>query len=213
MTGHGSGNSAQEREAAEQAPQADSGLWTIPNLISGLRIAAIPVFLWMLLGLEQPGPSAVLLGLIAATDALDGMVARKLGQVSEFGKFLDPLADRLVVFSSVLGGVLAGLVPPWLGWPLIGREIAIGAVSLYLLGKLKLKVEVRRLGKIATGMVFTAIPFYYMAGTGLAPGVWGFLGAIVGASGLTLYLIVSWQYLGDMRRRLRSKEREPSASR
>ena len=182
----------------------DSGLWTVPNLISILRILAIPVFLWVLLGRDAPGASAILLGVIASTDYLDGLVARKLGQVSEIGKFLDPLADRLVVFSSVVGGLLAGLVPPWLGWPLIGREVLIGLATLYLLMTVKLRVEVRHLGKVATGMVFTAVPFYYLTGTSFIPGFWGLVGAVVGGVGLILYLIVSWQYLGDMRQALRT---------
>lgn len=190
----------------------DAGLWTVPNLISVLRILAIPVFLWVLLGRDQPGASAILLGVIAATDWLDGFVARRLGQVSEIGKFLDPLADRLVVFSSVIGGLLAGLVPPWLGWPLIGREVAVGLVSLYLLLTLKLKVDVRHLGKVATGMVFTAVPFYYLTGTGFVPGLWALLGAVVGGVGLVLYLVVSWQYLGDMRQALRSARQDSSTT-
>ncbi len=192
--------------------ESDSGLWTVPNLISALRIAAIPVFLWLLLGRDQPGASAVLLGFIAATDFLDGMVARRLGQVSEIGKLLDPLADRLLVFSSVVGGLLAGLVPPWLGWPLIGRELAIGAVSLYLLWKIKLRIEVRRLGKLATGLVFTAIPFYYVSGTGLMPDVWRWLGAAVGAVGLIFYFIVTVQYLNDMRHQIRSRPKTSTTS-
>ena len=184
--------------------EGDSGLWTVPNLISALRIAAIPAFLWVLLGLDRPGWSAILLGVIACTDFLDGMAARRLGQVSQIGKFLDPLADRLVVFSSVIGGLLAGLVPSWLGWPLVGREVLIGVASLYLLARLKLKVEVRQMGKVATGFVFTAIPFYYMAGTGFFPGFWRSTGAVVGVVGLILYAMVTWQYLGDMRTALRS---------
>ncbi len=192
--------------------ESDSGLWTVPNLISALRIAAIPVFLWLLLGRDQPGASAVLLGFIAATDFLDGMVARRLRQVSEIGKLLDPLADRLLVFSSVVGGLLAGLVPPWLGWSLIGRELAIGAISLYLLWKIKLRIEVRRLGKLATGLVFTAIPFYYVSGTELMPDVWRWLGAAVGAVGLTFYFIVTVQYLNDMRHQIRSGPKTSTTS-
>ena len=147
--------------------------------------------------------AAVLLGVIASTDYLDGVLARKLGQVSEIGKFLDPLADRLVVFASVVGGLLAGLVPPWLGWPLLAREAVIGLMTLYLLSKLKLRVPVRQLGKVATGLVFLAVPLYYLAGTGIAPGFWQWPGAVIGSAGLLLYLIVSWQYLGDMRRSIR----------
>ena len=178
-------------------------MWTIPNLISILRIAAIPAFLWVLLGRDDPGRAALLLAVIASTDYVDGVLARKLGQVSEIGKFLDPLADRLVVFASVIGGLLAGVVPPWLGWPLVAREVVVGLATLYLLSKVKVRVPVRRLGKIATGLVFVAVPVYYLTGTGIAPGVWQWPGAVIGSAGLVLYLIVSWQYLGDMRRSVR----------
>ena len=144
-----------------------------------------------------------MLGLIAWTDQLDGWLARRLGQVSEIGKFLDPLADRLVVASSVIGGLVAGVVPPWLGWPLLGREALIGAATLYMLATLRIKVPVRQLGKVATGLVFAAVPFYYMAHTGFLPAMWQWSGAVMGAAGLVLYLIVSWQYAGDMRSAVR----------
>lgn len=157
----------------------------------------------MLLGRDDPGLAAILLGVIASTDYLDGVLARKLGQVSEIGKLLDPLADRLVVFTSVIGGLLAGLVPGWLGWSLLAREVVIGIATLYLLSKLKVRVPVRQLGKIATGLVFVAVPVYYLTGTGIAPGFWQWPGAVIGSAGLILYLIVSWQYVGDMRRSVR----------
>ncbi len=183
-------------------PQPDAGLWTVPNLVSGLRIAAIPLFLWLLLGRDEPGWAAVLLGVIAWTDYLDGWLARRLGQVSEIGKFLDPLADRLVVAASVIGGLVAGVVPGWLGWPLVVREAAIGAATLYLLLKLKVKVAVRQLGKSATALVFVSIPFYYLSHTTVLPSLGWWVGTVTGIAGLALYLVVSWQYLGDMRRAL-----------
>ncbi len=189
-----------DEAASPSSLDTDRGLWTVPNLISALRIAAIPLFLWVLLGRDNPGLAAVMLGVIAWTDYLDGWLARKLDQVSEIGKFLDPLADRLVVASSVIGGLAAGVVPPWLGWPLLAREAAIGAVALYLLVTLRIKVAVRQLGKAATVFVFCAVPFYYLAHTGFFPGFWQLLGAATGVTGLILYLIVSWQYAGDMRR-------------
>lgn len=192
--------------AAKPGPSAraegDAGLWTVPNLISVLRIASVPVFLWVLLGRGNPVLAAWMLAAAAASDYLDGVLARRLGQVSEIGKFLDPLADRLVVFASVAGGLLAGLVPGWLGWPLLAREAAVGAAALYLLFKVNIKVKVRWIGKLSTGLVFAAVPFYYLAGAGADPGLWRGLGAWLGGAGLLLYLAVTWQYAGDIRRSL-----------
>ena len=188
--------------------EGDAGLWTVPNLISVLRIAAVPVFLWVLLGRENPVLAAWMLAVAAASDYLDGVLARRLGQVSEIGKFLDPLADRLVVFASVAGGIWAGLVPGWLGWPLLARETAVGAASLCLLFKVKVKVKVRAAGKLATGLVFAAVPFYYLAGAGGDPGLWRGFGAWLGGAGLLLYLAVTWQYAGDIRRILRLHSRQ-----
>ena len=183
----------------DEAATGDAGLWTWPNLVSVLRILALPVFLWVLLGLDRPFPAAVLLGLISVTDLLDGMLARRLGQVSEIGKILDPVADRLVVFAGVVGGMAAGLVPLWLGVSLLVREAIIGPTTVYYLMRHAVRVPVRRMGKTATALIFFAVPFYYLTGTTFAPLFWEVLATLLGVAGLILYLIVTWRYLGDLR--------------
>lgn len=182
-----------------KAAGQDAGLWTLPNLISFLRILALPVFLWVLLGLDRPFLAAVLLGLISVTDLLDGMLARRLDQVSEIGKMLDPVADRLVVLAGVVGGMVAGLVPLWLGVSLLVREAIIGPTTIYYLVRHKVRVPVRRMGKTATALIFFAVPFYYLTGTTFAPLFWEVVATLLGGPGLILYLIVTWRYLGDLR--------------
>ena len=182
-----------------KAARRDAGLWTLPNLISFLRILALPVFLWVLLGLDRPFLAAVLLGLISVTDLLDGMLARRLDQVSEIGKMLDPVADRLVVLAGVVGGMVAGLVPLWLGVSLLVREAIIGPTTIYYLVRHKVRVPVRRMGKTATALIFFAVPFYYLTGTTFAPLFWEVVATLLGGPGLILYLIVTWRYLGDLR--------------
>ncbi|MCE2528842.1 MAG: CDP-alcohol phosphatidyltransferase family protein [Acidimicrobiia bacterium] len=186
--------------ATENTAVQDAGLWTLPNLISFLRILALPVFLWVLLGLDRPFLAAVLLGLISVTDLLDGMLARRLGQVSEIGKMLDPVADRLVVFAGVVGGMVAGLVPLWLGVSLLIREAIIGPTTIYYLVRQNIRVPVRRMGKTATALIFFAVPFYYLTATSFVPLFWEVLATLLGVLGLALYLIVTWHYLGDLRR-------------
>jgi len=184
----------------ENTAVEDAGFWTLPNLISFLRILALPVFLWVLLGLDRPFLAAVLLGLISVTDLLDGMLARRLGQVSEIGKMLDPVADRLVVFAGVVGGMVAGLVPLWLGVSLLIREAIIGPTTIYYLVRQNIRVPVRRMGKTATALIFFAVPFYYLTATSFVPLFWEVLATLLGLLGLALYLIVTWRYLGDLRR-------------
>ena len=181
----------------------DAGLWTIPNLISLLRLAGIPVFLWLLLGRDDPRSAAFLLITIGWTDFLDGALARKLGQTSEIGKFLDPLADRLAIFAAVVGGVIADLLPAWFGWPLLGREVLVGAGAVYLLTRLKTNVTVRQMGKAATAIVYAAIPAFYLAAAGIAPDFWRLFGSITGAVGLVLYFTVTWHYVEDVRKAMR----------
>lgn len=187
-------------ETTENTAVQDAGLWTLPNLISFLRILALPVFLWVLLGLDRPLLAAVLLGVISVTDLLDGMLARRLGQVSEIGKMLDPVADRLVVFAGVVGGMAAGLVPLWLGASLLIREAIIGPTSIYYLVRHNVRVSVRQMGKTATALIFFAVPFYYLTATSFAPVFWEVLATVLGVLGLVLYLMVTWRYLGDLRR-------------
>ena len=75
------------------APASDRIL-TIPNLFTLLRLACLPLFLYLLLGRDNPAAAAWLLGGLGATDWVDGYLARRLGQVSEFGKVFDPTVDR-----------------------------------------------------------------------------------------------------------------------
>lgn len=195
--------SGPDAQSQSEEPFHDAGLWTIPNLISVIRLLAIPVFLWLLLGRDDPRSAAFLLITIGWTDFLDGALARKLGQTSEIGKFLDPLADRLAIFAAVAGGLVAGVLPGWLGWPLLGREILVGAGALYLVTRLKTNVTVRQLGKVATAIVYGAIPAFYLAAAGVEPDFLRLIGTLAGAVGLALYLTVTWQYVDDIRLAMR----------
>ena len=88
---------------------------TIPNLISILRLAAVPVFVWLLMGQNRPLAAAALLGILGATDWVDGWVARRFDQVSELGKVLDPTADRIMFLVAVFTMMIDGSVPIWFG--------------------------------------------------------------------------------------------------
>ena len=99
----------------------------IPNLLTFARIVAIPFFVWLL---DVPSPvrgfwACILFTVAAITDLLDGYLARKLGVVSVLGKFLDPLADKLIVMAALVWMVPMGRIPAWVVVLLLGREISV----------------------------------------------------------------------------------------
>lgn len=176
---------------------------TIPNLISTVRLGLIPVFLWLLFGKDNPFAAGWLLGLIGSTDWIDGYLARRLDQVSEVGKFLDPLADRLAVAAAVIGGLISGDLPGWFAWPLIVREalVAVGAVVVALKGHTKL--DVRDIGKLATLLLYVAVSWFFVG----SEWSWGIaLGWLAGVPGLILYYVVAVQYAGDAITAIRTRQ-------
>jgi len=176
-------------------------IFTIPNLISAIRISLVPVFLWLLLGREDYIAAGLLIGGIGATDWVDGFLARRLGQVSELGKMLDPIADRLAVAAAVIGGWISGTVPAWFAAALLVREIIVGGATMYLAVRTGKKIAVRTLGKRATFAIYFAIPSFIVHAGGAHEFFRGFAYA-VGIPGLILYWVVAFQYLADIRRAL-----------
>lgn len=172
-------------------------IFTIPNLISVIRILGVPLFLWVLLAKDDPAAAGWILGAVGATDWVDGWLARRLDQVSELGKMLDPVADRLAIAAAVVGGLVAGVLPPIVGWPLLVREAVVGVagITLAAMGR---RIDVRQMGKAATLGVYVGVAnFYVFAGTSAAffeIVAWTFI-----VPGLILYYVVAALYAADVR--------------
>jgi len=182
-----------------------SDLWNVPNVISLIRLALIPVFVWLLV-LSQFGWAGVLLGVIGATDWIDGYLARRLGQVTEVGKFLDPLADRVAVAAAVIGGLVTGVLPAAFAITLIVREVLIGAGAVYGWTHGVTKLDVRYLGKVATLLLYFSVAAFY-GGAGFD---WSWMTAmawLTGVPGLVLYYWVAFGYMSDMRRAIADAQR------
>jgi cardiolipin synthase (CMP-forming) len=155
--------------------------WTIPTLLTWTRILAIPLIVGVFY-LGWPKASANLLATVmfvvfAATDWLDGYLARKLNQTSSFGAFLDPVADKFLVCASLLVLVHLNRADVFVALIIIGREIAISALREWMaqIGASK-SVAVHMLGKVKTVVQMVAIPFLLFDGRlfGLIDtGVWG----------------------------------------
>lgn len=190
--------------ASNQVPS--DRILTIPNLISLVRLLGVGVFWWVLLGLDNVGLAAVFIFVIGWTDWIDGYLARRLNQVSRLGKALDPIADRLMIFSAVVGGLIADVIPAVIGWPLIAREVLMGLVTLVLVVRGAGMLEVRKLGKQATFLLYGAIPSFYIAEAGVVPWLFGSAAWIAGVLGLVVYWIVAFLYIGDARSTLAELE-------
>jgi len=138
--------------------------FTIPTILTWTRIVAIPLIVGVFyLGMKpetQNLIATVMFVVFAATDWLDGYLARKLNQTSAFGAFLDPVADKFLVCASLLVLVHLGRADVFVGLIIIGREIAISALREWMaqIGAAK-SVAVHMLGKLKTTAQMIAIPF------------------------------------------------------
>ena len=179
---------------------------TIPNLVSALRVLAVPYFWYVLVGQDRIALAALLIFIIGSTDWVDGHLARRLNQVSEVGKFLDPLADRLMIASALIGGLVVGALPGVIGWPLLVREVLVGVGTIALALRGAGKLEVRFLGKAATFLLYGAIPSFYLSSAGVEAWLFGPPAWIAGVVGLLLYWYVGAQYVKDIAIRMRSVE-------
>ena len=136
---------------------------TVPNAITAVRLAGLPLFAWVALGARRLLVAFWLLVAIAATDWIDGYVARRFDQVSRIGKVVDPLVDRLLLATAVITLLIAGLIP----WPLVAlilvRDVLILSVSLWWFGAVP-PIPVSNTGKLATALLMIGVPAFLLAG-------------------------------------------------
>ncbi|MFM8929208.1 MAG: CDP-diacylglycerol--glycerol-3-phosphate 3-phosphatidyltransferase [Betaproteobacteria bacterium] len=186
--------------------------FTIPTMLTWLRIVAIPVIIVvfaMPLAVETRNLVAtVLFVAVALTDWADGYLARKLGQTSAFGAFLDPVADKFLVCACLLVLVEMGRVDTLVALVIIGREIAISALREWMaqIGAAR-SVAVHIVGKLKTTVQMVAIPFLLYDGLlfgVLDTAAWG-TALIYAAAMLTIWSMV--YYLRKAIPEIRAKAR------
>jgi cardiolipin synthase len=169
---------------------------TWPNAVTMVRLLLIPVFLYLLFGLEARFEAALLLAFIGATDWVDGYLARRLDQVSELGKVLDPTADRLLLIVGVVSIIIDGSVPLWFGVATVLREVAVGATAILLAMLGARRFDVTWWGKCGTFGLMFAYPMF-LAGNSSAAGAELFeIGAwLFGIPGLVFSYLSAAQYV------------------
>ena len=136
---------------------------TVPNVITLVRLACVPVFVWLLFGAHHQTASAVLLAVLGATDWVDGFVARRWHQVSTLGKVLDPTADRVLVGTAVISVIVVGAVPLWFGLLTVVREVLVSAAVLLLAALGAQRIDVLWVGKAGTFGLMFAYPTFLLA--------------------------------------------------
>ena len=135
-------------------------IWTIPNVISFVRLLMIPVFLYLLFGRDNRAAAASLLAFLGATDWVDGYIARHFGQTSTLGKVLDPTADRLLLLVGVAAIVIDGSIPTIIAVLVLFREGAVAIAALVLAAMGARRIDVTWYGKAGTFWLMFAVPFF-----------------------------------------------------
>lgn len=134
-----------------------SRIFTVPNCLSFLRLALVPVFLVLIISGED---ALALLTLVVSsvTDYLDGLIARRFNQISRLGQLLDPAADRLFIFATLIGLAVRDIVPWWLVAVIVGRDTFLLVLGIVLANHGYGPLPVHHLGKVATFCLFYALP-------------------------------------------------------
>ena len=176
---------------------------TVPNLVTLVRLLCIPLFLWLLFGAHRQVGSAFLLGALGATDWVDGFVARRYHQVSTLGKVIDPVADRLLVITSVVAITVYGAVPVWFGVATLAREVLVSGAVLLLASLGAARMDVIWVGKAGTFALMFAYPAFLLSyGSASWQVPFRAFAWFAGIGGLTLAWIAAFSYLPAARHAL-----------
>lgn len=156
--------------------EASNKILTIPNIISFVRLLSIPVFLFLLFN-DYNFEATLLFAIAAATDWVDGQVARRTNSVSKLGQLLDPAVDRLLMISGVLGLFLVGRLPLWIILFVVIRDLGLLIGGGYILKRYQVRIPVIYAGKFATTFLYVGfagilLNFPLLAGFGVCDFSW-----------------------------------------
>lgn len=179
----------------------DAGWLTWPNLVTLVRLALLPLFFWLLFDTNHRAVAAWLLATLGATDWIDGFLARRLHQVSNVGKIIDPVADRVLVICGLLAVAAAAGVPWWFALTTLTREVIVSVLTVVLAALGAARIDVLWWGKVSTFALMTTFPLFLLTTNphhaALQPWQHAVRGAcwVIGVMGLTLSWIVLAGYV------------------
>jgi cardiolipin synthase (CMP-forming) len=167
---------------------------SLPNVVTTSRLVLVPVFVWLLVQPDHRDwfEAAILLAALGSTDWVDGQLARRLDQVTNLGKILDPTADRVLLATAVIGILAVGAVPIPVAVIAIAREglVAVAAVGLALAGARR--IDVTLIGKAGTFGLMCAFPLFL---TGHSSVGWYHTALVLAWAAAIIGLVLGWASL------------------
>jgi cardiolipin synthase len=143
--------------ASTQNTVVSSRILTIPNLLSFMRLALVPVFLVLII-VGADFVALLVLVFSSVSDYFDGVIARKFAQISRLGQLLDPAADRLFIFAALIGLTVRQVIPWWLVAVIVGRDMMLLVLGILLANHGFGPLPVHHLGKVATFALLFSLP-------------------------------------------------------
>lgn len=210
-----------EPDTGKAPDQVSDKIFTVPNVISFIRLCMVPAFFVLLLD-GYSFLATLLFAIASGTDFLDGQIARRTNSVSKLGRVLDPAVDRILLIMGVIGIYLVGRLPLWIIVVVLGRDVIMLVGGGYFLARYKVRVDVVYPGKVATTFLFVGFIGLLMnwplvPGMGITDLVWlpGFTasaaswgiwfvyaGLILGAITTTYYIVTELCRVREAKRRL-----------
>lgn len=137
--------------------EVSSRILTVPNAFSAVRLLLVPVFLWLVLAGHDLA-ALIVLAFSGLSDWLDGRIARRFNQITRLGQLLDPAADRLFIFATLVGLVVRHVVPWWFALIIVLREVTLVVIGVVLANDGRGPLPVHHLGKLGTFLLYYALP-------------------------------------------------------
>lgn len=204
------------------ADQVSNRIFTVPNVISFVRLCLVPVFLVLLFN-GYNVMATFLYALAAGTDWIDGQIARRTNAVSRLGQLLDPAVDRILMIAGVCGLFLVGRLPLWIILVVLVRDLLLLVGGAVLLKRFRVRVAVIFPGKVATTLLFVGfagllLNWPLIPGLGIVEATWlpGFNGLPCSwgiwfvYAGLALALVTTVYYVIVALRKVREAKGAPA---
>ena len=176
---------------------ASSRIFTVANAVSVVRLMAIPVFLWLVIE-DRLLIGFVLLVVAVLTDFVDGMIARRMNEITKLGQFLDPFADRLFIAATVIALAIQDVVPWWFVIAVMLRDALLGIGGVVMARYGAATLPVKWWGKVATFAMLVVLPLFLLGavvpevGEITNPIAW-----VLALATVALYWVVGFSYLFD----------------